>query len=199
MIRTSWLSPAPSPPSSSASWWLTARCAVAIPKAAPIPAIATKRRLKGCCTRFGVAFTPITGMQDGSVVTDRQYQLLAGSLNESLAAIAAGRHRVTLRFAHDLHQSAELCSTADGTLKVYIRGDELRFRVSDTTRAGRRAIRAVRGLSHYREASVGLDNINSLLRPNADGTKTTMVLKATLSEISLVERGAVPGSRVFVT
>jgi hypothetical protein len=118
----------------------------------------------------------------------------AGCFDEFFAELKAGKKRVGFWVDHE--PDSELCSTDDGSLKVWENlSGEIRFRILPTSRNGRRAIEFIRN-SSYREVSLG--NTYWTVPSPDDPHSLKDIFQANIVEISLVQSGWFPDTWIDV-
>jgi hypothetical protein len=147
--------------------------------------------LWGCALVFDTWMTP-SEVSNGPGRNTRVIHR-AGSLDVSLALIKAGQGEVQLKIDHD--NPADWASTKDGSLSVWIEGNQLRFRVGPETATGRLAIGLARSLTEHREASTLIYSAGHYLCELGIIPLMT-ITTGVLTEINLVPRGACPGTWV---
>lgn len=152
-------------------------------------------KVEGTALRFVEWFTPEInagdeyGFKTGSRVLVKPY-----ALNASLLAIEFRRQLVALTLGHG--GDWLLSSGPDNDcFEVFVKGDSLRVRIRGSTRAGRRALAAIRR-SGDRELSVGLGDLSCLKYPGPTGP-LFVITEARLQEIAVVPAGACPRCRLF--
>jgi hypothetical protein len=186
-----WPAPAPS----TSSFWSDYSAAIASrsrPASVTTPAkkphkpapvhIEPKRELT--CARGFAAKTGVWYERES-----KMKQWAPGCFNPFFRQLVAGERRVGLWIDHDPNN--ELCSTA-GALHIWQTANgEIKFKVDDSTRGGRKALRFLRDHPEYRECSLGAAVLSF-----QDGTEDRYILAAVINEISFVERGYFPSTWV---
>jgi hypothetical protein len=152
------------------------------------PARRPKRRqepdpVRGVALHFGRAFKANIGPKRRTIC------FAPGSLDASLAKIAAGRAPFSLWFGHDRHDALILADESRGCLKVWRDGDKLRLLIVPTTRAAREAIRRIRA-SGARQLSVGVNRVSGTAHRVEGSGRLFLIKRGVLREISVTPVGA---------
>jgi hypothetical protein len=157
-------------------------------KRLPVQAAPRLTEVEGIALRFGVWFTPqLEGLPDGA-----RCMVTAGALCDSLRAVKARQQLLRLNLGH---KGEWLATSADPCLSVFIAGDALRIRIRGDKSGGRAALAGIRR-SPFQDLSVGLEDCNAV-RFTGGVVPLYAILNATLTEISLVPRGACPGCKLL--
>lgn len=157
--------------------------------------------MRGLAAKTGVWFTGIPFDKTPSV----KYRVMwcEGCFDDFFRRLKSGkpdrfgdRERVGLWLAHE--SDSELCSTEDGSLRVWLSAEgEIRFRVDPSNGYGRRAIGLARRMTRYRQVSLGVHFLDRNTSKGHD-CNVMSVFEASIYEISLVPRGAFPGTYLVV-
>ncbi len=118
----------------------------------------------------------------------REIMIRRTALDDFFRRLKAGTATVKLLMNHNWDFS--LCSTADGSLKLWRTEFALMFRVESQTQAGRGAILAARSATDARQVSAASEITKSV---GWEGRSVT-VLELDLKELSILPRGACPGT-----
>lgn len=158
------------------------------PRAAPEPDLV---RLEGIVTRFGVFHTP--RYQDDQLPADTLCTFAPGALDRSLRSIQRGLTCVPLTAGHD----GPVITTTEKALELFIRDDELRFRIFSDTRDGRIAMKAIEATG-WKGLSIGARRCKfARLYVGGLPTATIKVLEAEIFEVALCFAGGCPGCRLL--